>query len=602
VRGEQLYPVSPLETPSPAELFPSEPVVLSELERSPAVALFVERTRERVPDFALTRENASVVAAICTRLDGLPLAIELAAARTPILSPESLLERLDPLLPLLVQGPSDLPARQRTLRDTIAWSHSLLNPSEQRLFRALAVFRGGCSLELAEAVCMGDESGETQHERGDLSCTPRRPQRTLEGISSLVEKSLLVRQTDPDGRSRFRMLDTIREFATAELTAAEEHPLLQRRLAEAMVRLAEAAELDGPRQGQWLARLDAERDNIRAVLAWSIEQGQPGIGVHLVCSLLRWFSSAPVGEWFDWAEKLLRQLGDDVPPGVRAEAAFLAGLFAWNLGESVRSRTYLDTSVAIWRAERQQRKLAYGLARQALTGQDDGAGAARHAGEEAVALFRQIGDRSGLAESLLFLGLVLVNLGELTTAETLTHESLAICRELGQPRLLGGGLRRLGLLALARGDPEGARAWYDQSLRFYRAADETRFTALALASLAQTSQHAGDVDRAAVELRETLALARQTGNRWSIAAALEGLAWVASRRGRPERAAQLFGAAAKLCDPAWFLLASMHRETRKTELDAVRSALGEAAFVAAWAEGQALPLEQAIAEALEERE
>jgi predicted ATPase/transcriptional regulator with XRE-family HTH domain len=582
VRGEQLYPVAPLEAPQPAGPAGAEPMALADLARCPAVALFVERTRERVPDFRLTEENASVVAAICTRLDGLPLAIELAAARTAILTPESLLERLEHRLPLLVGGPIDLPARQRTIHDTIAWSHSLLTPDEQRLFRALAVFRGSFTLELAEAVA------------GDGAAI------ALDLLGSLVEKSLLVRRVELGSAPRFRMLGTVRELAASELVAADERDALQDRLLDAMTALGEAADLTGRRQAIWLARLDAERENIRAALAWSVERGLPERGVRLLCSLLPWLRRAPADEGYAWAERILGLIDPAEHSDVRAQAAFLAGVFAWGLGESAHCRARLDLCVAIWRELGDGRRLAYALTWQTLTGQDDDAEAARRAGEQAAALFRQVGDRWGLAEALHCLALVLVNQGQLTSAEGLVRESLAICRELGHPRLLGSGLRRLGLLALAQGDPVGARAWLGQSLRFYRAADEAWLTARALASLAQVSQHLGEVARTAAELSESLMLGRQTGDRWAITAALEGLAWVASKRGRPDRAAELFGAASGICDPSWFLVAPMHRAVRQAEIEAVRADLGEAAFEAAWSRGQSQAMVQAVDEALAE--
>lgn len=606
LRGEQLYPVAPLETAHPVRLAGTEPPALADVARVPAVALFVERTRERVPDFHLTAENAAVVAAICTRLDGLPLAIELAAARTAILTPESLLERLDRRLPLLVGGPIDLPARQRTLHDTIVWSQGLLTPDEQRLFRALAVFRGSFTLDLAERVVRGelrvtsDETATSLATRHSPLVTRHSPLATLDGISSLVDKSLLVRRIDAHGTPRFRMLGTVRDLAVGELAATGGLAPLQDRLLDAMTDLGEAAELTGPREAAWLAHLDAEHDNIRAALAWSVEGATPERGVRLLCALLPWLRRATADESFAWAERILSLIDPAEMSEARAQAAFLVAVFAWGLGNGERCRASLDQSVTIWRAHGQQRKLAYALAWQALTGQDADAAAARQAGEEAVTLFRQIDDRWGLAEALHCLGLVLVNLGDLKTAEGLVRESLAICRALGHPRLLGSGLRRLGLLALAQGDPVGARDWLRESLRFYRAADEVWLTARALASLAQVSQCLGEVARTATELAETLRLGRQTGDRWAITAALEGLAWVASRRGRPDRAAELFGAAAGIGDPAWFLVAPMHRELRQGEIDAVRADLGEAVFEAAWSRGQAYLLVQAVDEALAE--
>jgi len=347
LRGERELAVAPLAVPDPEHRPP-----VDALSRFAAVDLFVQRAQAVKAEFTLTSENGPAVAEICRRLDGLPLAIELAAARIKLLSPQAMLARLGRRLPLLTGGARDLPDRQRTLRDTIAWSHDLLDEAEPTLFRRLAVFVGGCTLEAAEAVCDA---------AGDLGIV------LLEGVASLVDKSLLRQQDGPSGEPRFTMLETIREFGLDQLEASGEAEPIRRRHAEYYLQLVPGGEPQrrGPNQIAWLDRLESEHDNLRAALTWALDEGNDvRIGLQLSSALTPfWFVRGHLSE-IRRLEMALAMSDSDADP-VRAEALRLA---AW----ATRYRNDPVKTVALC--------------------------------EESVASFRALGDKLGIARSLRTLG------------------------------------------------------------------------------------------------------------------------------------------------------------------------------------------------------
>jgi predicted ATPase len=326
LRGEREYPVPTLAVPDPNR---REPV--PELIHYEAVRLFAERAQAAKPDFALTDENAAAVVEICRRLDGLPLAIELAAARIKLLPPQALLERLGDHLKVLTGGARDAPARQQTLRDAIAWSHDLLSSHEQTLFRRLAVFAGGCTLETVEAVAIA---------AGDLDI--------LEGMGSLVDESLLRQAEDAGGEPRYTLLETVREFSLDRLTVSGEERLIRSRHAAYFAGLAESLQpdIDGPEQVRTAAALGAEQDNLRAAIAWAIEQLDAETALRLTGNLWGfWLVRSRQTEGRDWLERSLAVPGD-APPNTRLEALFAAGMFARQQGDYGRAVLHGEEGLA----------------------------------------------------------------------------------------------------------------------------------------------------------------------------------------------------------------------------------------------------------------
>jgi predicted ATPase len=400
IRGERCYRVPPLSMPDA-----NGNTACESAHKYEAVALFVERAREMLPDFTLTAENAAAIVAICHRLDGLPLALELAAARMTLWTPQALLARLDSRLRLLTGGPRDLPARQQTLRSAIAWSFDLLDEEERKLFRRLSLFAGGSTLEAAEAVCNGP---------GDLEME------VIDGLASLVEKSLLQHQEGADGEPRFVMLETIQEFARESLDAAEETAALRQHHAWFFLVLAETAEpkVRSIEQDEWLRRLAEEHDNLRAALAWAEETG-------VVETELR-LAGALAGFW--------RVHGHLTEGRARLEKA-------------------LARSAALGRTAARAKAL-HGCGEL----QHDPA-AGHRCFSESLGIRRELGDRSGIARSLVHLAWTAQKSGDEVTAEALATESLTLMRELGNSWGLAAALNCLGTVALNRHEYPAARSF-----------------------------------------------------------------------------------------------------------------------------------------------
>ena len=625
VSGEQEYLVPPLPGPDLRQ-----PASVDALSQYAAVQLFVQRARDVRPEFRLTTENTPAVAEICARLDGLPLAIELAAARTKLLAPQALLTRLESRLTLLTGGAWDRPARQRTLRHTMRWSYDLLNDEEQMLFRRLAVFTGGCTLAAAEAVCAdGLGSGEADT--------------TLDLLASLVDNSLLQREEGPDGEPRFIMLETVREFA-GEMLASGEADELCGRHARFYLALAEEAEpqLTSAARGPWLLRLEQEHGNLRAALAWSRHETDGGaLRLRLAGALWWfWFFEGHLSEARAWLEGALALIGGRVRTPAYARALLGAGALALRLGDPAAARDRLEESVALWRELGDRRQIAYTLQILGLLALSQGeAATARARLQEGVALFREMGDRWGLAVLLYCLGDATIG-ADPTAARALYEESLTLSRQLGDPWVIAFPLTSLAHLALHEGDYATARARGEEALAMRRQLEDAWLIAVSLTSLGAVARCAGDDEQAAKLYEESLALHREVGNKSGIAWALHDLAYVARRRGEHRRAASLLteslqlaqemgerqriaaclaglaGTAAAAGDPrraarlsgaAEALLAATGVQldpAARADLDgsvaAVRAALGEEAFAAAQAAGRALTPEAAIAEALAE--
>jgi predicted ATPase/DNA-binding CsgD family transcriptional regulator len=548
--GEHEMPVPPLELPDPQR--PVDPASLAQYE---AVSLFVQRAQAARPDFAVTAATAPAIAELCARLDGLPLAIELAAARVKLLSPQALLARLGRRLTLLTGGPRDLPARQQTLRSTMDWSYDLLEPAERALFARLAVFVGGCSLDAVERVASCELRVASDPSPHSLLATHDSP---LDLLDSLLSKSLLRRAEGPDGEPRFEMLETIREYAAERFEAGDDAEAVRRAHAAYFLALAEEAApaLTGPDQGAWLARLERDHDNLRAALAWAVERDDADIGLRLVAALGQfWETRSHLTEGQGWLERALASW-PAAPTPERAAALTSAGNIAYLRGEYGRSAAFHDESLTLRRA---------------------------------------VHDRAGIAQSLHNLGRVAHYQGDFERAAALYEEGLAIRRALGDKPGVAMSLNGAGVLARNRGDLARSRALYEESLALFRELGDARGIGLVLNNLARVARDLEAWDEAAALCTESLALFQDLGNRHGVAWVLSNLMVVAQRLGDPSRAARLHGAVEALREgvgTAALSLSPSERDTYEAAVAATRDALGEDAFTRAVVAGRALPPEQ----------
>jgi len=541
VYGEQEYPVPPLTLP---DLDRVEPVrMLSQYE---AVELFTRRARAVRPDFTLTEDNAPAVADICVRLDGLPLAIELAAARSRVLSPEMVRRRLESRLAVLVAGSRDLPARQRTLRGAIDWSYDLLDPPEKTLFARLAVFRGGRTVEAAEAVC---SHGLTIG--------------ILEGLESLLNKNLLRRIEGTAEEPRFVMLEMIHEYARERLEASGEAEDLQRRHAEYFLAVAERAapELRGARQQHWFVRLRAEQDNLRAALAWSLGEGEAELGLRLVGALRDfWYFDGHSAEGLRWTERTLAS-AENAPPAARAGALNAAGWLCFDTADHRKGKTYSG---------------------------------------EALAIYRELGDEIGSAWALTILSAhALPFPSECKEGIVLCQEGLALFRESGHKPGIMQALTDLGELGRVDGDYDLAQKAYEECLALSRETGSKLREAITLANLGGVAQYRGLPGQAGALIAESLALLRELGDEKYSAMNLAGMAGSVAAGGHPQAAARLLGAAEALLETLGILMQAGDWPDYERYVAAVRGQLDEATFDAAWAEGRAMSLDQAVSYALE---
>jgi predicted ATPase len=509
------------------------------------------------------------VVRICQKLDGLPLAIELAAARVKLFPPQTLLGMLDNSLRLLTGGPRDLPERQQTLRDAIAWSYDLLNADEQALFRRLAVFAGGCSLEAVEAVCASEDDERVQSS-------------VLETLASLVDNSLLLSRSEfsmrqeVDDQPRFTMLETIREYALERLTSSGEAEEVQRKHAQYYVAMAEAAKPEASKrwdEAEWwskFTRLEREHDNLRAALGWAVENRELETAAQLAIALWWfWIERGHPSDGRRWMEAILALDGAEGPGRGTPHAL------------SARTKAYLLQVAGIL-------AMAQGNHDRAV---------ALH--EESMSVYRDLGHNKGVSASLRELGFLAYEQGDYERAVRLHGQSLALAREFGTTFGAAWSLRALGDAVRGQGDLRRARALLEESLALSRSEEHAWGIARTLASLGNVEYEAGDYARASRLYEESLELGgRQMGLNHTILVCLEGLARVAVAQGRMERAARLFGTAAALReDKGWPLPPSKRTEHDRT-VAAAHGALGKEAFTAAWAWGHALPLDETIEDIL----
>jgi predicted ATPase/DNA-binding CsgD family transcriptional regulator len=581
VSGEHVVAVSPLELPDTAA-----PVPVSRLGEFEAVRLFVERARAVRPSFTLTEENASTVVGICRRLDGLPLAIELAAARVTVLPPHALLDRLSRRLSLLTEGGHDVPERLRTMRAGIAWSYELLRPPEQALFRRVAVFAGGFTLAAAEFV--GSEG----------------PPSTLETVTALVDQSLLQQTTSDGDDPRFAMLETLREYALEQLAAHGEEDAARRAHAAYFRRLAEDAEpgLRGADQQRWRDRLEDDLDNLRTALGWatggSASPEDSANGLRLAGALWYfWFQRGLPGEGRQWLTRALARTPERGPDA--AQALLGAGTLAWRQGDFAAARVHLDESVTLWRGTTDRRGLAEALhvLGHVQFDQRDFA-AARVLFEESLDAYRQAEDTPGSLPLVADLGLVAYHRGDHAAAGAVFEESLALFRRHGLKDRVAGVLNLQGDLARLADDGARATALYEESLALWRELRGTPGIASALHKLGQVKRSAGDIAGARSDLLESLALQRELGNAQGIGECLAALAGTVAAAGRPERATRILAAGVAQLEAIGVPLAPADHAALTRDLAATRVRLGIPAWERACAAGRALSADDAVALAL----
>jgi predicted ATPase/class 3 adenylate cyclase len=578
--GEYEFPVPSLALPDPEKLPP-----LPSLRQYAAIELFEQRARAVKPGFALTAENARAIAEICARLDGLPLAIELAAARVKLFTPEAILARLTDTYNLLVGGARNVPARQQTLRGAMDWSYNLLDEAEKHLFGQVAVFVGGFTLEAAEAVC-----------RLDASPAPS----ILDGLASLVDKSLLRQRPEPNGEPRFFMLMTIREYALECLAHSSDHKAVHARQAQYFCALAEAAqsELRGPQQLAWLDRLSLEHDNLRVALAWSLENDAE-MSLHLSAALWRfWHVHGDITEGRRWLEQALAQ-GQSAPAAVRARALDGASALAFHQGSYAEARNFSEKSMALYRALGDKVGIARQLNTAGALAQEQGRyDDAEQLYEESLALWRELGNRAGIANVLNNIGLVGLYQESYARAQAFFHENLELRQELEDKHGIALALTNLGVVAFYQG--EYAQAWtlQEQSLALFQEMGNKRGIAAAFTDLGRIALYQGNLEQAFMLLRESLALLKELGDKEGIAECLEGFASAVGTKGEVARALRLFGAAEALREAIGAPLSPGERVHYEKHLARVRASCTEADFTRARAAGRALTLEQAIEEAL----
>jgi non-specific serine/threonine protein kinase len=538
VSGEHEFAVPSLGMPG--RMYPPDAEGLTQYE---AVALFVQRAEATSRDFQVTNANAPAIAEICARLDGLPLAIELAAARIKLLPPEALLARLSNRLQLLTSGARDRPERQQSLRRTIDWSYELLGADEKTLFRQLAVFSGGWTLEAAEAI---------------MSV----PGEVVDGLIALLDNSLVRQQQTTRAEPRYRMLETVREYALEQLQLSGEIDAVRRRHADYFVSFAEAAEakLQGLPSMYWLDRLQDEHDNLRAVVHWALETRQVELALRLSGAMPRYIGArGHLNECQRWLESAL-PFGESISAPVRARALRLAGHIAWVRGD-------------------------YGLARTR--------------GNESLAVYRGLGDESGVAQALLDLGHVAQHQENPEQATAAYQESLMTYRKIGDPVGAAAALNGMAVLARGSGDLESARRLGEEGLAIYRERGDSRSVALCLNNLGRVARDLTDWPQATELCVESLTLFGELSDRWGVAMVLSNLGIQAERLGDADRALSLFGASEALREAATgsaiLSVSPAEYVAYETAVAAARAAKGESAFAGLWQAGRELGLPEAIA-------
>jgi predicted ATPase len=544
VRGEQVYPLAPLAVPH-LEHVPH----LHEVAASPAAQLFVARVQATVLHFALTQANAAAVAAICRRVDGLPLALELAAARVKALGLTMLLVRLDQALPLLTGGARDLPERQQTMRTTIAWSYDLLDHATQAMFRRMAVFQGGWTLQAAEAV------GSDTHGNTDT---------VLDALTRLVDASLVMVDTHDESTPRYRMLEPVRQYAAEQLERSDEAEVVRERHARVFVSLATQAYegLRSAAQVQWVARLDKEYSNLRAAMLWLLDRQHLAAATELNYGILlfQWLRGH-LSEGRRWMDRVLEHAGD-APPPVRAQALLLAGRLAHGQGDYV---------------------------------------AAAPLNAASLALYRTLDDPHGLTQALTTEGLIAAGLGDIERAVRYMEEGLARLLAIGDTWNAAMLLNFWSAIPRKRGDYASAKQLIEQALALAQQHGDRTTMYSSLFNLASIAEAQGAYADALRQFRAALALAVEVGDSGNMVSCLEGIAGVAAAQGDVAYAARLWGAAQAVLEQhegAIYSYAPNRAQSTQT-IALARRQLPAIRWAALWHEGSALRRDQACRYALD---
>ena len=633
VRGEQEFPVAPLMCPASTEGEAAETLL-----QFPALALFVQRAQEVRPDFALTQPNAAAVAEICRRLDGLPLGLELAAARIRVLSPEAILSRLGQRLALLTGGPRDVPDRQQTLRATIAWSYELLDEHERSLFRHLAVFVGDFGLEAAAAVMSMAGAVASGYGNGPLTAAL-----ALDFLTSLVEKNLLRQGEGLEGEPRFRMLETVREYGLEQLEASSGADDARCAHATHYVAFVEKT-IPRMRRGQrerWLRRIDAEMDNLRSVVAWSSAGPDGGEAlVRIVGSISFWYYWRICGhlrEGSRWCELALTAPAAEPPTADRMRLLWTAGALAGYMGRYAEACPWLEESARLARAAADDTILGLALIFLGWTESHLGERVAATHIEEALSVLREAGDPADLVLALNVAVVPYVLLGDLIAARAALVEGLATARELGDDWALAVALSNAGYLDVTERNWSSAGVYLEQSLAIHRRLGDEASLAILYNNLAIVARHQGDdaragemfeqslaqqrrlgldgaitlynlgdwalrrreTSRATTYLAEALRVSVRGGEQRGIVLNLGGLARLAAATRQPEVAARLIGATEALRERADVSVTPEFRHELEQAATASQSALGEETFLAEVMGGKTAPLARMTAEALD---
>jgi predicted ATPase/DNA-binding CsgD family transcriptional regulator len=586
IGGEREWIVPPLSLPDPGW-----GADIKKLGHYEAARLFLERAKGAVPSFELTVENAPAVARLCRRLDGIPLAIELAAARTKVLSAEQILGRLEDSLKLLTGTDRTAPERQRTLRGTLDWSYDLLGEQERKLFGRLSVFAGGWTLEAAEFVGSGEDiEGEE----------------ILDLLSGLVDKSMVVAEVGIADAPRYRLLEPVRQYGLERLEESEGADRARRRHAEFYLALTEETEpeLKGPRQVELLDRLEEDHDNLRAAIRWALEQGGAEMALRLTASAAHF--RYPRGYLTEGRRQLEAALaGASGPPAARAKALTEVGWFALEQSDYDQAQSSLEESLQMYRELDDKYGVAHALECLSVAKWRLGDyGRAAQLQEESLALYRELGHEWGIAASLNNLGVVAQEQGDYERAAALHLESLALSRLLGDSLEIGWGLRSLAQVYLRQGQFERSATLLEESQSILRELGTKLTLAQTLRTLGETVLRQGDGTRAAAVYGEGLALAAEAGSKTEVAGCLEGLAEVALTHGRSARAARLWGAADALREAIGAHPSPSDRSNPGygSALAAASSRPDGAAWETGWSEGRQMTQEEAIGYALLEEE
>jgi predicted ATPase/class 3 adenylate cyclase/Tfp pilus assembly protein PilF len=618
IGGEQAYRVPSLSLPDPRRAQTPDSVAAFE-----AVELFTDRAVLARPDFQVTHHNASTLASICYRLDGIPLAIELAAARVRSLPLEVINNKLDERFRLLTGGSRTALPRQQTLRSLIDWSYDLLHEPEKRLLQRLSVFAGGWTLAAAERICTGEGVEEPD---------------ALDLLTSLVDKSLVMAEEN-NGDYRYRLLETVRQYAREELLKSGRGDAVRERHRDYFLELAEAAEaqIRGAQQAEWLRRLEQEHENLRAGLDWGLGEAEPGGSLRLCGALQRfWITRGHFAEGREACARVLRMAGTEKLPQERAKVLNGAGTLAYHQSDVPAAAALLEECLTIERQLGNQRRVATLLGNLGLVAYEQGdfvSTRARH--EESLAIMRELGNQSGIAAALNNLAGVAHHEGDFTSARSLLEQALSIKRELGDRERIANSLGNLANVALDQGDFSSARALYaecleimrelgnrvyiattldalgrvacfqrdyptarrlsEESLAIMRELQHGNGVADSLYSLANVAHEQGDYSTARQMFEEGIAIRRERGDQRGMVASLSGLAAMAATLGSSLRAARIWGAAERLREELGAPLPPSERLRHDRQVAAARGAIGDdAGFGLAWQEGRALTLEQAI--------